>query len=55
MKYPEIEWNEIRGMRNFIAHGYHGIDLETVWNAMIEDVQILRSTCERILSELEAS
>jgi len=54
-RYPEIEWNEIRGMRNLIAHGYHGIDLEAVWYAAIEDIQILKSTCERILNELERS
>ena len=50
-KYPEIEWNKIKGMRNFIAHGYHGIDLETVWVAMTEDVPLLKKVCERILDE----
>jgi len=49
--YPEIEWGKMKGMRNFIAHGYYGIDLETVWVAMTEDVPILKAVCERILRE----
>ena len=53
IKYPEIEWSEIKGMRNFIAHGYHGIDLETVWNAMTEDVPILKRICEKILQDMD--
>lgn len=30
-KYPEIEWNRIRGFRNRIVHDYFGIDYEIVW------------------------
>jgi uncharacterized protein with HEPN domain len=54
-KYPEIGWNEIKGMRNFIAHGYHGIDLDTIWIAATEDVPALKKMCERILKDIETS
>lgn len=54
-KYSGTEWSRIKGMRNFIAHGYHGIDLETVWVAVTEDVPVLREVCENILSDLEMS
>jgi uncharacterized protein with HEPN domain len=30
--HPEVPWVGIRGMRNRIAHGDLGIDLDTVWN-----------------------
>jgi len=30
-RYPDVEWNRIRGMRNRIAHAYFGIDLALVW------------------------
>jgi len=30
-KYPEIEWNRIRGFRNRIVHDYFGIDYRIVW------------------------
>lgn len=32
-KYPEIKWKEIVGMRTQLAHAYHQIDSNIVWNA----------------------
>jgi uncharacterized protein with HEPN domain len=37
-KYPEIRWIDIRGMRNLIAHGYFGIDLNIVWHVATVDM-----------------
>ena len=34
--HSQIPWNEIRGLRNRIAHDYFGIDFEIVW-AIIQD------------------
>ena len=31
---PEIAWRSMRGMRNRIAHGYHDIDMEIVWETV---------------------
>ena len=31
---PEIEWREMRGMRNRIAHGYYDINLDVVWDTV---------------------
>lgn len=33
---PEIEWYQIAGLRNILVHDYLGIDLETVW-AVVEN------------------
>lgn len=30
-KYTEVPWNEIRGMRNRIAHEYFEVDENLVW------------------------
>ncbi len=32
--HPEIEWRSMRGMRNRIAHGYHDINLDVVWETV---------------------
>ena len=32
--YPEIPWQQIRGMRNRMAHGYFDINLEIVWTTL---------------------
>jgi len=31
-KHPEVDWKGLTGMRDIIAHGYHRIDLEEVWD-----------------------
>lgn len=52
-KYPEIAWNLMRGMRNFITHEYFGIDLDNIWDTAINDIPILKSQIESIISELQ--
>lgn len=29
---PEIPWRGMRGMRNRVAHGYFGVNLDVVWD-----------------------
>ena len=47
---PDIPWNEVRGMRNFIAHAYFAINLDLIWRTVINDLEPL-ATALRVLSE----
>lgn len=31
---PDVPWQNLRGMRNRVAHGYFDVDLEVVWNTV---------------------
>lgn len=44
-----IPWSAIRGMRNFHAHDYENVDLEIVWNTLIEDIPALKERLEKLL------
>lgn len=33
-RFPEIPWDDVRGMRNVIAHEYHNADPEIVWDTL---------------------
>jgi uncharacterized protein with HEPN domain len=33
-KNEEVGWHTMTGMRNRIAHGYHDIDFEIVWDTL---------------------
>ncbi|MBE9194343.1 DUF86 domain-containing protein [Synechocystis sp. LEGE 06083] len=44
--YPEIPWRQIIATRNRLIHGYLGIDNDTVWS-------ILRDNIPELLSQLE--
>lgn len=40
VRYPDIEWRAIAGMRDKIVHHYFGVDYEIVW-----DVAVTRYPC----------
>ncbi|MDR2206500.1 MAG: DUF86 domain-containing protein [Flavobacteriaceae bacterium] len=52
-QYPDVDWHQMRGMRNFMTHEYFGIQLDTVWDAAINDIPKLKSQIEKIISDLE--
>ena len=41
-EYSTIPWHAIKGMRNLHAHDYENVDLEIVWNTLIEDSPYLK-------------
>src|SRR5438874_1827910 len=45
-KYPTIPWNEIRGMRNQIVHGYAETERDTLWETATEDIPVLIAALE---------
>jgi uncharacterized protein with HEPN domain len=38
---PYIQWREIISMRNRLIHGYLGIDNDTLWSVIHEDIPLL--------------
>lgn len=48
-KFPEIAWNEMRGMRNFITHEYFGLQLDSVWETAVNDIPILKKQIQKII------
>lgn len=45
-EHPGIDWKGMVGLRNRIVHAYFGIDLEIVWQIILNDLPILRSFLE---------
>ena len=41
LRYPEIEWNKLKGFRNRLIHEYFGVDYGIVWEIINEDIQPL--------------
>lgn len=50
-KYQHIDWVNITGLRNIIAHEYWGIDYSIVWSIIISELPKLKIDIENILSE----
>lgn len=53
-RYPNVEWQNIGKIRNFLAHGYFKVKESVVWNIASNDVPLLQSQVSHIL-ESESS
>ena len=48
LKYSDIPWNEIAGMRNKIIHEYFGVDEEILWKTIKEDLPAFKTQVDLI-------
>ena len=51
--FVEIEWKQIKGMRNIFVHEYFGIDPHVTWDIIIFDLPDLKEKVSNILSSLQ--
>jgi uncharacterized protein with HEPN domain len=51
---PEIPWPKIIGMRNILVHGYFEIDTDIVWQAVTNDVPVLKPAIASLLALVES-
>ena len=47
--YTEMPWNQIKAMRNIVAHNYGSIDSEILWETIENDIPKLRDYCNEII------
>lgn len=51
--YNKMPWNQIKALRNVVAHNYGKIDKETLWETMLQDIPELNGYCLQIIQEHE--
>ena len=52
VRYNDIPWNKIKGMRNRLIHAYFGIDLNLIWEVLIKDIPLLEKQIKNIIDEI---
>ena len=45
-EFTDIEWAQIKGMRNVFVHEYFGVDANIVWEIIKEDIPVLKERIE---------
>ena len=49
--HSHMPWQQMRGLRNIVAHQYGMIDFDSLWITSTEDIVQLRAFCEEYLSQ----
>ena len=52
--YNKVPWNQIKALRNVVAHNYGKIDKETLWETLLNDIPDLNDYCCQIITEHQA-
>ncbi len=48
-QYPDVPWNEMRGIRNVLVHEYFGISATVLWHTIKHDLPPLIPMLEAVL------
>ncbi len=47
--HPDVPWAQIVGMRNRLIHAYFDVDVDRVWDTVVDDLPPLIKQLERLL------
>jgi uncharacterized protein with HEPN domain len=50
--HKDMPWGDIAGMRDIAAHGYGDFDFDVLWETVNEDIELLKSYCQKCIEEL---
>ncbi len=53
LRYPSVPWQRIAGTRDYIVHGYFGLDSDIIWDVAINKVPALQHQVESMLRNLD--
>lgn len=52
LRYPDIPWRKMAGMRDKVIHSYLGVDYRIVWQVVNHDLPALKKHFKQIADEI---
>lgn len=49
LKYPNLPWAQMRGIRNVVVHEYFGVSIEILWQTIQNDLPTIVPALQNIL------
>lgn len=46
----QVDWRAIKNMRNMFAHDYGSMDIERIWETVVDDIPVLAEYCKQELA-----
>ena len=53
--HPEIPWKQINAMRNILVHLYFDINLDRVWAVVEQDLPVMKTSVDALLTDQEGT
>lgn len=51
-QFPRTPWKEICGIRDKLIHDYFGVDIDVIWQTLMQDLPTLKNDIEEIIESL---
>ncbi len=52
-KRPDVEWQDVKDLRNLLIHEYFGVDLEIIWKVIQDDLKTLMEAVADLYSQCD--